>query len=65
MAKFSVAIIHTATQGFTVEVQNSSDAVEKVSDAWDEGLIELENPDTSDTDFYLIGRADENARAVL
>ena len=65
MAKFSVAIIRTETQVFTVDAENSSEAIEKVSDAWNEGLIELDNPDTCDTDFSLIGRADENAMAVL
>ena len=65
MPKFRVAIIHTETQSFTVEAQNSSEAIEKISDAWDNGDIELDNPDISDTDFSLIGRADENARAIL
>ena len=65
MAKFSVAIIRTETQVFTVEAENSSEAIEKISDAWDEGMIELVDPDTCDTDFSLIGRADEKVRVVL
>ena len=65
MAKFRVAIIRTETQVFTIEAQNNSEAVEKISDAWDEGVIELVDPDTCDTDFSLIGRAGENARATL
>ena len=65
MAKFRVAIIRTETQVFIVEAQNSTEAIEKISHAWGDGYIELDNPDTSDTDFSLIGRADENARAVL
>ena len=65
MAKFRVAIIRTETQSFTVEAQNSSEAIEKISYAWDNGDIELDNPDTSDTDFSIIGRAEENARSVL
>ena len=65
MAKFSVAIIRTETQVFTVDAENSSEAIEKVSDAWDEGMIELVDPDTCDTDFSLIGHADENVRASL
>ena len=65
MAKFRVAIIRTETQVFTVEAQNSSEAVEKVSDAWDNGEVELDDPDTSDTDFSIIGCADEKVRAVL
>ena len=65
MAKFKVAIIHTEAQAFIVEALNSSEAIEKISYAWDNGDIELDNPDTSDTDFSIIGRADENARAVL
>ena len=65
MGKFSVAIIRTETQVFTVDAENSSEAIEKVSDAWDEGMIELVDPDTCDTDFSLIGRAGENARATL
>ncbi len=65
MAKFSVAIIRTETQVFTVEARNCTEAVEKISDAWDNGEIELDDPDTSDTDFSLIGQAEEKARAVL
>ena len=65
MAKFRVAIIRTETQVFIVEAQNSTEAIEKISDAWDNGDIELDYPDTSDTDFSLIGRAEENARSVL
>ena len=65
MPKFRVAIIRTETQVFIVEAQNNSEAIEKISHAWGDGYIELDNPDTSDTDFSLIGRADENARAVL
>ena len=65
MAKFKVAIIHTEAQAFIVEALNSSEAIEKISDAWDYGEIELDDPDTSDTDFSLIGRADEKAKAAL
>ena len=65
MPKFRVAIIRTETRSFIVEAQNSTEAIEKISDAWDNGDIELDYPDTSDTDFSLIGRAEENARAVL
>lgn len=65
MAKFKVAIIHTEAQAFIVEAQNSSEAVEKISDAWDNGDVELDDPDTSDTDFFLIGRTEENVRAEL
>ena len=63
--KFKVAIIRTETQSFFVEADDGSEAVDKVSSAWDNGTIELNNPDTSDTDFSLIGRADDNARATL
>ena len=65
MPKFRVAIIRTETQVFTVEARNSSEAIEKISDAWDNGELELDVPDICDTDFSLIGRTDENARAVL
>ena len=65
MAKFKVAIIRTETQVFTVEAENSTEAIEKISDAWDNGTIELDNPDTSDTDFSIIGRADEKAKVTL
>ena len=63
--KFKVAITHTETQSFIIEAQNCSEAVDILSDAWDNGTIELNNPDTSDTDFSLIGRSDDNARATL
>lgn len=65
MAKFRVAIIRTETQVFTVEAENSTEAIERISDAWDNGYIELVDPDISDTDFSLIGRTDENVRATL
>ena len=65
MPKFRVAIIRTETQVFIVEAQNSTEAIEKISDAWDNGEAELDNLDTSDTDFSLIGRADEKAKAAL
>ena len=65
MPKFRVAILRTETQSFIVEAQNSTEAIEKISYAWDNGDIELDYSDTSDTDFSLIGRADENARATL
>ncbi len=58
MAKFRVAIIRTEMQVFTVEAQDSAEAVERISEAWDEGRIELDNPELCDTDFSLIGRAE-------
>ncbi len=57
MAKFRVAITRTESQVFTIEAQDSTEAVERISDAWDEGRIELDNPELCDTDFSLIGRA--------
>ena len=65
MAKFKVAITRTESQIFTVEANNSAEAIEKISDAWDNGELELDNPDTSDTDFSLIGQAEEKVRAML
>lgn len=58
MANFKVAITRTETQVFTIEADNSAEAVEGISDAWDNGEIELDNPELSDTDFSLIGRAE-------
>lgn len=58
MAKFRVALIRIETQTFTIEAENSADAVDKISDAWDNGELELDNPELCDTDFFLIGRAD-------
>ena len=65
MAKFKVAIIHTEAQAFIVEAENGSEALDKLSDAWDNGEIELDDPDNCDTDFFLIGRTEENVRAEL
>ncbi|MBQ3757844.1 MAG: hypothetical protein II876_00135 [Synergistaceae bacterium] len=56
--KFKVAITNTETQIFTVEAQDSAEAVERISNAWDERRIELDNPGLCDTDFSLIGRAE-------
>ncbi len=58
MAKFKVAITRTETQVFTVEAHDSAETVEKVSDAWDDGRIELDNPELCDTDFSFIGRSE-------
>ena len=58
MAKFRVAITRTESQVFTVEANNSTEAVEKISDAWNEGCIELDNPELTDTDFSFIGRSE-------
>ena len=58
MAKFKVAITRTESQVFTVEANNSAEAIEKISDAWNEGCIELDNPEITDTDFSFIGRAE-------
>ena len=57
MAKFKVAITRTETQVFTVEAQDSTEAIQRIADAWNEGRIELDNPELCDTDFSLIGRA--------
>ena len=57
MTKFKVAITRTESQVFTIEADSSAEAVERISDAWDEGRIELDNPELCDTDFYFIGRA--------
>lgn len=65
MAKFRVAITLVSSGVFIVEAQNGAEAIEKISDAWDNSLIEIDEPDMSDADFSLIGRADDNARAVL
>ena len=58
MAKFKVAITRTETQVSTIEADNSAEAVERISEAWDEGRIELDSPELCDTDFSLIGRAE-------
>ena len=57
MAKFKVAITRNETQVFTIEADNSAEAVERISEAWNEGRIELDSPELCDTDFSLIGRA--------
>ena len=58
MTKFIVAITRTETQVFTIEADNSAEAVEKISDAWNEGCIELDNPELCDTDFSFIRRSE-------
>ncbi|MBR0279802.1 MAG: hypothetical protein IJQ75_07485 [Synergistaceae bacterium] len=58
MAKFKVAITRTESQIFTVEANNSAEAIEKISDAWNEGCIEMDNPEITDTDFSFIGRSE-------
>ena len=65
MPKFRVAIIRTETQSFIIEAQNSSEAIEKISDAWDNNKIELDNPDYSEADFSFIGNVRDDALAVL
>ena len=65
MAKFRIAIYRTEAQTFIVEADNRAKAIEKISDAWDNSIIELDNPDMSEADFSLIGYADDNTRAIL
>ena len=65
MPNFRVAIFKTSSQIFIVEADNRAKAIKKISDAWDNGIIDLDNPDISEADFSLIGYADENARAIL
>ncbi len=63
--KFRIAIFQTSSQKFIVEADNSAKAIEMISDAWDNGIIELDNPDISEAEFLLIGYADEKTRAIL
>lgn len=65
MPKFRVAIFHNSSQVFIVEADNRASAIEKISDDWDNGEIELDNPDICDADFSIIGCADDNVRAIL
>ena len=58
MARFKVAITRTESQVFTIEADNSAEAVERISEEWDEGRIELDSPELCDTDFSFIGRAE-------
>ena len=63
--KFLIAIFQTSSQKFIVEAENRAKALEKISDALDNGIIELDNPDISEAEFSLIGYADDNTRAIL
>ena len=63
--KFLIAIFQTSSQKFIVEAENRAKALEKISDALDNGIIELDNPDISEAEFLLIGYADDNMRAIL
>ncbi len=65
MAKFKVAVTHTETQVFIIEAECSEEAIEKISDAWDNGELELDNPEVSDSDVLFIGRTEDYERAVL
>ncbi len=46
------------SQVFAVEADDSAEAIERISDAWDNGRIELDNPELCDTDFSLLGRVE-------
>lgn len=57
MPKFKVAVIVNSSQVFTVEADDPELAVEKISHAWDNSLISIDNPDSSEADFAVIGLA--------
>ena len=58
MPNFKVAVIVNSSQVFIVEADDPEHAVEKISYAWDNSLISLDNPDTSEADFAFIAPAD-------
>lgn len=57
MPQFNVAVIVNSSQVFTVEADNPEHAIDKISYAWDNSLISLDNPDSSEADFAVIGIA--------
>ena len=65
MPNFKVAVILNSSQVFIVKADNPVQAIEKISDAWDNNKIELDNPDYPEADFSLIGNASDDAFAVL
>ena len=42
------------SQVFVVEASDSIEAIDKVSEAWDKGELELCNPEISEADFAVI-----------
>lgn len=65
MPNFKVAVILNLSQVFIVKADNPEQAIEKISDAWDNNKIELDNPDYSEADFSFISNARDDALTVL
>ena len=54
MTKFKVAITQNLSQVFTVDAHNAEQAVNKISEAFENGVITLNAPDFYETDFIVI-----------
>ena len=65
MPKFKIAVIVNSSQVFIIQADDPELAVEKISDAWDNSLISLDNPDSSEADFAFISPAGDDELAVL
>ena len=54
MTTFKVAVSQNLSQVFTVEADNAEQAINKISEAFENGVITLNAPDFCETDFIVI-----------
>ena len=54
MTKFKVAVTQNLSQVFTFEAHNKEQAVNKISEAFENEIITLNAPDFYETDFIVI-----------
>ena len=55
MSKYKVAVMLNTSQVFVVEADDRAEAIEKISDEWDKGNLELCDPEISEADFSIVG----------
>lgn len=54
MKNFKIAITQNLSQVFTVEADNEEQAINKISDMFDNEIITLNAPDFCETDFIIV-----------
>ncbi len=54
MTNFKIAVTQNLSQVFTVDAHNTEQAVNKISEAFENGVITINAPDFCETDFIVI-----------
>ena len=54
MTKFKIAVSQILSQIFTVDADDAEEAINKISEAFENGFITLDAPDLCETDFIIV-----------